>query len=310
MSARLLLDLKDSNVDELPYSIAMSLLGPLPYELTLRKALDANGELARTSAVLAFSFLPLESARARLFEHLSSDTLPLSRAHAAVGLMLHESKDISDNQAKNLIRAAERGPDEWVRGYSTLALGKFAHNRDVALALEKQLDNSNIQFRAMAAFSMGINRYPRGVQLLKKKVETEKSYAVLADIVSLGMFKHRMFVPYFSSGIKYSGSDPERLAFASALASSIETSDYPKIVELLSEASSVDKKTYAWTLGLHGIPGSFAFARLRSRCAASKRTTTPWSTSILRLCAVLWATERPRATCSKRRPRRASLMTP
>jgi HEAT repeat protein len=256
-AAKLLLELKGTEVDELPYSIALSLLGPLPYELTLRQALETKGEIPRASAVLAYSFVPLESSWAHLFDILDSDSMGLARAHAAFGLSNHKARPISNTQAKILIEAAEKGPDIWVRGYSALALGRYSQNKDVAAALESMMDNPNINIKAMAAFGAGINRYPKGVQILKELIEKEKSYAVFAQIISLGMFQHRMFVPYFGDGIKFSSSDHERLAFAAALSSSLEPGDYPEILEKLANANSVDRKTYAWTLALHDYPGLF-----------------------------------------------------
>ncbi|GAB4151375.1 MAG: hypothetical protein Kow00107_02010 [Planctomycetota bacterium] len=256
-AARLLLDLKGQDVDELPFSIAMSLLGPMPFDLTLRNAIETKGDIPRASAVLAYSFLPMESAWARLFEVLDSDSVTLARAHAAAGIMRHPWRPASDNQVRILVNAAEKGPDSWVRGYSTLALGKYASHKDAGLALERLMDNPNVDIKAMAAFSAGIHNYPKGVQILKELIEKEKSYAVFAQIISLGMFKHRMFVPYFGSGIKYSSSDHERLAFAAALSASIEPGDYPEIIDRLQNANSVDKRTYAWTLALHDYPGLF-----------------------------------------------------
>ncbi|MFA4985253.1 MAG: HEAT repeat domain-containing protein [Candidatus Brocadiia bacterium] len=274
-AARLLLDLPDGQVDELPYSIAISLLGPLPYELTFRQGIETKGDLPRAAAILAYSLVPLESAQAVLFEVLEGESIPIARAHAAAGVNLHPGKDITDKQLDVLLNEARRGSDNWIRSYSTLALGKFCEKSAAGLALEELLDNSDINVRAMAAFSMGLNKYLRGTTLLKNQIENERTYAILAEIISLGMFRQRVFVPYFASGIKFAANDPERLAFASALSSTLEPADYPLLIEALSTESAIDAKTFAWTLGLHEYPGDTLARQVADALAKVKQENDP-----------------------------------
>ncbi len=270
-AARFLLDLKGFDNRSLPYSIALSLLGPLPYELVLRNGLESMGDVSRASAVLAYSFVPLESARALLFERLDSDSIPLARAHAAFGLLNYASDDLTDEQRDILVEQATRGPDDWVRCYAALALGKFAKDEIVARTLEEQLENPNINIKAMAAFGAGIYKYPKGVSLLRDLIAKERTYAVLAQIVSLGLYGKKPLVPYFGEGIKYAANDQERLAFAAALSSVIGPEDYSWIIEKLSQVSAIDAKTYAWTLALHNYPGQL----LSRKVVAALRNVKP-----------------------------------
>ncbi len=270
-AARLLLDMHSSEAGKLPYSIALSLLGPLPYEFILRNALEAKGDIPRASAILAYSFLPLESARATLFERLESETTTMARSHAAIGLLQYKEDDLTPKQIRALINASSRGTDDWIRSYSTFVLGKFARHDEINKALASQLSNPNVNIRAMAALGAGVFNVNGLQPNILEMVEKERTYAILAQITSLGLFKNAMMFPYFSGGIRVSASDPERLAFATALSASIPPEEITTIVEKLSSVRSTDVKTYAWTLGLHNYPDAF----LARKVVNALRSVTP-----------------------------------
>ena len=94
--------------------------------------------------------------------------------------------------------------------------------------------------------------------------------------------------PYISSRIRKSASDDERLAYAAALAKSIDQEHYDKLLDAMSKSNAIDMKTYAWALALHEYPEGFDEQKIISalrRISADKNKVTFFHVALAR-CAL------------------------